>query len=248
MGKRIFLSVVVVAMALVLSVSIAQAADLPKAEDVLEKYIDAVGGRAAFGKLKSRITKSTFSLPDMGMEGPRTSYIVLPDKSYSESEFSGFGTTKSGVKDGVAWSMNPNQGPTILEGRRKEMALRQMAFNPYLNWKETYSKVETVGEESVGEAACYKLVLTPSEGSPQTCYFDKESGLLLKTEAERRGQTTTATLSDYKEVDGIKIAHKTVRAGGQYTFETTINSVEHNVDIPDDRFEFPDEIKALIKE
>lgn len=159
--------------------------------------------------------------------------------------------TETGVNGDVAWEVTTITGPSILEGMRKVDAMQQGALNPLGDWNKLFSKAETVGEDFVGDAACVKVVMTSKEGGPVTLYFEKESGLLVKQETAQQGVSVTITIGDYKEVDGIKIAHRTVHKteteGVQGSFETVtiIESVEHNVDIPADRFALPDDIKAL---
>ena len=227
---------------------IAGAQDLPKADEVLGKYIKAVGKYTKDGKpaeLKSRVTKGTFLIQDFGMEAAMESYLVPPE-SYSKIEFEGFGSVERGVKGDVAWEINPMTGPRILESWEKAAALRDAAgFVEFENWKKDFTKAETAGEGAAGDTACYKIVMTPQEGPPMTCYFDKESGLLLKTEVEIEGSAIESTMSDYKETDGIKMPHKVATKGGEFSMEITIESVEHNVDVPKDRFDLPDEIKDL---
>jgi len=54
-------------------------------------------------------------------------------------------------------------------------------------------------------------------------------------------------LSDYKEVDGILIAHTvSVDVMGQKR-EVVTQSVEHNVDLPENLFDLPEEIKEVMK-
>ena len=51
---------------------------------------------------------------------------------------------------------------------------------------------------------------------------------------------------DYRAVDGVQYAHKSrVEIMGQKRL-ITIESIEHNVEMPKDRFKLPDEIKALV--
>jgi hypothetical protein len=245
---RRFWSVALVAALIVSWVGVAVAQDLPKADDVIDKYVKAVGKYVKDGKpaeLKSRVTKGTFTLVEMGMDADMETYLVPPN-SYTKIEFEGFGSLERGVKGDVAWQINPMEGPSILEGQQKVAALRDAAgFIEFENWKENFAKAETTGEGTVGDAACYKVLMTPKEGPSITCFFDKESGLLLKTELEVQGLTIVSTLSDYKETDGIKMAHKVATDGGQFGMEITIESVEYNVDVPADRFDLPDEIKEL---
>ena len=77
----------------------------------------------------------------------------------------------------------------------------------FSGWKTLWDKAETVAEETVGEAACYKVVLTPAEGDPLTAWFDKETGLLVQEElpVPQMGTSMTTTYGDYREVDGVKV-------------------------------------------
>jgi len=247
-AHRCFWSVVLVAALVIGWVGTAAAQDSPKAEDVIGKYIEAVGKYTKDGKpakLTSRVTKGTLVLPDFMIEAPLESFLVPPN-TYTNIQIEGFGDVERGVKDGVAWEINPMTGPRILEGAEKAGAIRDATgFTEFENWKKFFTKAETKGEGTVGDAACHKVVMTPKEGPEMTCYFDKKSGLLLKTAMEVGGYDIETTLSDYKETDGIKLPHKMVTEGGEIGMETILESVEYNVDVPKDKFDLPDEIKDL---
>ncbi len=51
---------------------------------------------------------------------------------------------------------------------------------------------------------------------------------------------------DYRPVDGVQYAHKSRIEIMGSTRVVTVESIEHNVEMPKDRFELPDEIKALV--
>lgn len=53
-------------------------------------------------------------------------------------------------------------------------------------------------------------------------------------------------ISDYKEVDGILIPHKAILKALGLESILTIERVEHNVNMPEDIFRLPDEIRALL--
>ena len=77
-------------------------------------------------------------------------------------------------------------------------------------------------------------------------YFDKDSGLITQREGMQQGMVTVTKISDYKEIDGVKIAHRNESSGGQMNPIITFSSVEHNVDIDDAKFELPAAIKELV--
>jgi hypothetical protein len=54
-------------------------------------------------------------------------------------------------------------------------------------------------------------------------------------------------VSDYKKVDGISLPFKSVQKALGSEFTVTLEKVEHNAKLPDNRFDLPDDIKQLIK-
>jgi outer membrane lipoprotein-sorting protein len=97
---------------------------------------------------------------------------------------------------------------------------------------------------------CYKLVLTPAEGNPETMYFQKKSGLAVKITTiavSQMGEVPFEVVSsDYKNFGGVSMPTKiTQKAGGQ-EFTITIQDVKMNQPLAPDRFDPPAEIKALM--
>lgn len=222
--------------------------DLPKAETILDKSIEATGGRAAWEKIHNEI--STGSMSVGGMQGTATIYRAEPDKTYTEINFEGIGKMTQGSNGRIAWSNSAMQGPHIKEGDEKESALLEAKFDGELNWRGQYPKVETVGAETVEGKDCYKVILTPKSGSPITRYYDKQSGLPQKMVMNVKGpmgeMTVESVLSDFRKEGDILVPHKlTNRAMGQ-EFVISIDKIQYNTDIPASKFDTPPEIQALL--
>lgn len=223
-------------------------AELPKAETLIQKHVEAAGGADAIKKLENRVSKGKVVLPDMGMEGVMTSYQIPPTEGYIEVEFEGMGVVKNGTHKDTAWEVNPMTGAKVMEGVDKAMAFRQVPLDPFINWKDRFEKVETVEEDTTGEQPLYKVELTRKDGGSEFAYFDKETGLVQKIEAKNSmGMTIVRPFGDYKEVDGVMVAHQTGSHGGMYKIDITFETIEHNVDIPAETFDFPPEIKTVME-
>jgi hypothetical protein len=54
-------------------------------------------------------------------------------------------------------------------------------------------------------------------------------------------------VSDYRKEGDILLPHKMIVKAGPMEFVATVDTVQHNPEIPKDRFDVPDEIKALLK-
>lgn len=234
-----------------MDVPAAKAAEaLPKAETILDKSIEASGGKAAFGKLHNQVVTGTMEMPAMGIKGTIAITKAEPDKSVAEIEITGFGTVKQGFDGKVAWEINPMQGARIKDGDELAGAKREAFFHEE-NWRDVYKKAETVGTETIEGKDCYKVVLTPNEGSPATHYYDKKTGLLVKvsmTVTNPMGEIQADTLlSDYRKEGDLLVPHKILQSAAQQEFTLTFDTYKSNVEIPKGKFDLPDEIKALLK-
>lgn len=218
--------------------------------EILERYTQATGGLEAYDKIQNRITKGTFAIPQIGIQGPLTIYHARPDQVYTLLEIEALGKTESGISGDVAWEMSLAAGPRIKEGNERTDALRDGIFDGYAKWREIYDQVEYAGSAEINGRSCHKVILSPESGNPRTLYFDQETNLLAKVEASVESQMGIIPVEsfpeDYMEVAGILLPHttKTVIMGQERI--VTIESVEHNVQMPNGIFELPEEVKALI--
>jgi zinc protease len=223
---------------------------LPQAGAILDKYIEATGGRAAYEKLHSEVRSGSMELVGKGITFKMTLYRAAPSKSYMVLEVPGVGQMEEGTDGQVAWSRSAVQGPRVKEGDERALALLAAAFNADLRWRDLYKSAETQGSEEVNGQSCYKVLITTKEGLQQTRYYDKKSGLLVKAAMIAKTQMgeipTESLLSDYKSVDGILIPHKTFMKVLGQEIVMTLDSLKTNVEIEESRFQAPEEIKALL--
>jgi hypothetical protein len=225
--------------------------DLPKAETILDKYIEVTGGKAAYEKNHSEISSGKMEFTGKGITGNLVSYRADPDKSYTEIDIQGIGKLREGSDGKVAWSLSAIQGPHLKEGEERAQAMQAGKSNPELRWRDVYKQAETTGAEQVEGKDCFKVVLTPNEGSPVTRYYDKQTNLLVKmtmTVKNPMGEIPVeSVVSDYRKEGEILMAHKVTQKAAGQEFSISIDSVKFNAEIPKDKFEVPDEIKALMK-
>jgi zinc protease len=227
-----------------------RADDLPKAETILDRFIAATGGKANYEKRKSEIETGTLEISAMGIKGSLTRYAQAPNKTYSVIEIEGIGKIEEGSSDGIAWQKSLMTGAHVKTGVEKAQALREATFNQTLHWHELFAKAETTGVETVNGEECYKVVLTPKEGKPESNFYSKKSGLLVKSVATVESQNgemeAESSASDYKDFgDGILSPSKMTQKAGPQEITITISSVKVNEAIPADKFEVPADIKAL---
>lgn len=223
---------------------------LPSADAVISRFVTVTGGKAAWEARHSQIEHATIEFAKLGVKGSITIYEATPDKYLALTELPAIGKMATGSDGQVAWENSAIQGPRIKQGAERAEALRDGTFNAPLNWKKMYVKGETAGLETVEGHDCYKVVLTPQEGQPMTEYYDKTSGLMVKTVATISSQfgdvNAEVVYDDYRKDGDLLSPHRLVNRAAQQEFVVQIESVEINPELPKDRFDLPPEVKALL--
>ena len=249
MNRIYFAGNVAIGAAMVLSFTMARAADdLPKAETILDKYVEVTGGKAAYQKHHTEVSKGTLSMP--GLKGQLTTYHAEPDKMVTEIDLGSIGKSREGSDGKVFWATNSLMGPHIKEGPERAQAELSGKFNAELNWRDIFKDPKTIGIDTVDGKECYKVQLTPAEGAPMIQCYDKDSGLIVKmsmtAQTPMGEQTVDSFAGDYRKEGDVLMPHKIKQVLAGQEILITIDSVTFNADIPADKFALPDEIKALL--
>lgn len=230
----------------------AQGASAQTADEIIEKYLAAIGGRAALGKLKSRVTTGTITLstPAGELSGPVEILNQEPNKSRTliKLDLSAVGAGQMVFDqrfDGTSgYVLDSLQGNRDITGTQLENMKNGSFPSPFLNYKETGATVDLSGKEKVGEREAYVLVIKPKSGSVVRQYIDADSylpvRLVIKVEVPQVGEVEQTTeLLDHREVDGVKVPFQVKTASAVQSFTVTITKVEHNTKIDEALFSKP---------
>lgn len=217
------------------------AAAAQTADEVVEKHLAAVGGRAALSKLTSRVMTGTITIatPAGEFSGPMQVMNQAPNKvrTLINLDLSAVGVGKMTIDqrfDGVTgYAIDTLQGNRDITGDQLEGMRNGFFPTPLLNYKENGVVVELAGKEKVGDRDAYLLVLKPKTGPSTRNYIDATTFLLIRqivtADVPPLGTLEQTTdFSDDKEVDGIKVPHKLVSSSSVQNFTVTISKVEHN--------------------
>lgn len=235
-----------------LILSWAQTASAQTADEVIDKYLTAIGGRAALGKVTSRTTTGTMTLstPAGDISGPVEMLNQQPNKSrmLMKMDLTSLGAGPMVVDqrfDGTSgYVLDTLQGNRDITGNQLENMKNGAFPNPFLNYKERGVTVELAGKEKVGEREAYVLIFKPKSGSVGRQFIDAESYLPVKLVAKidipQVGEVEQTTeFFDYRDVDGIKIPFTVKATSAVQRFTITITKVEHNVKIDETLFTRP---------
>jgi outer membrane lipoprotein-sorting protein len=218
-------------------------ADVPTTDQILDKYVQALGGKAALEKITSTASKGTFEIPAFGATGTAEIWEKAPNKTALKLDIPGFGLVLEGFNGTVAWSQDPQSGLREKSGAELAASKLDADFYKPLRLKALYPTITVKGKEKLGEKDVYALTAKPAEGTPETWYFDATTGLLVKLDLERespQGKMAVQVFQeDYKEVDGIKIPHTVRQVTSAFSITIKLEEVKHNVPIDDAKFNKP---------
>jgi zinc protease len=219
------------------------AAALPTADQVLDHYVQAIGGRAAWLKLNSRVSKGTIEIPAMNnLSGTVEIHEKAPNLMLAVINLGG-AAFEQGFDGNVGWSDNPQNGLRELSGGELDDARREANFYHAVELKKNYTKMTVKGIERVNEHDTYVVEATRAEGAPDRMYFDTQTGLMVRSVNQRYttdGITEfTADVADYTEVDGVKLPFSVRQTGASATFIIRFTEVHHNLQLTDSQFAKP---------
>ncbi len=219
------------------------AAVMPTTDQVLDHYVQAIGGRAAWMKLTSRVSKGTIEIPAMeNLTGTVEIHEKAPNSMLAVINLGG-GVFEQGFDGATAWSNNPRDGLRVLTGGELEDAKREANFYHPLELQKNYTKLTVTGIERVNEHDSYVVVAVREKGAPDRMYFDVQSGLLVRSVNQRYtpdGLTEfQADVEDYTATDGVKLPFTVRQSGGGSAFVIHFTEVQHNLQLTDAQFAKP---------
>jgi len=220
----------------------ADEAPLPTADQILDRYVQAVGGRDAWMKLTSRVSTGTIDIPAANISGTLELKEKAPNQTLAVVTLGG-AAFKQAFDGKVGWSDDPRSGLRELSGDELEETRRDADFSHPVDMRVLYKKFVVVDAEKVDEHDAFLMEATPENGAPEKMYFDSTSGLLIRVVSQRHtpdGVTPIQIdLSDYREVDGVRLPFSIHQSAGEMEFTMKLNEIHHNVDIDGAQFSKP---------
>lgn len=207
-----------------------------KAKEVIEKYLNSIGGRDALAKVEDRTT----IMRGTAMGQSITMIVKQKAPNKIRQEIKAGAMEQVVIFDGQKGSMTAmNQK---MEVKDKELeALKIEANMEFMLDPENYGiKLFYEGTEKVDGKDADKIKMVLPSGLRWFAYFDSETGTKLKEEKELQTQmglmNQTLTFSDYKEIEGVKYPHKIVQSVAGQTIDVTVSSIKVNKGLLDDIF------------
>jgi len=213
---------------------------LPSSDQLIDKYVQALGGAAAIQKVSSRVAHGTANVG--GHQMPIDIYQKNPDKRISLMHLSsGDSVTAYNGHDG--WLMAPGRPLRDMSSSDIEAAKLDANLHFPTDIKQIFAELRVKQEEKIGDQSTYVIFALRQGQPPARLYFDAQSGLLLRelryAESPLGLNPTQIDYADYRDVDGVKTPFRwtIARPGGRFTIQ--LEQVKQNVPIDDAQFAKP---------
>lgn len=219
-------------------------ATTPTADQIIDNYVAAIGGKAAIEKITSRVSKGTAEVVGLAEKGTVEVYEKAPDKICTILKVPGVGARAWGFNGTMGWAFNPESGK-IEERTGKDLvaAKTEADFYQPLKLREHYSKLSVKGVEKIqyreGPRETYVIEATNPSGEVEKLYFDTTSALLIRHDTWEDKLPIREFLLDYTEVDGVKVPFTSRQAEGRNILILRFTEVKQNVAIDEARFNKP---------
>jgi outer membrane lipoprotein-sorting protein len=212
----------------------------PTADNILEKYVSALGGASAMKKINSRAMKGTILVG--GNETPIDVIAKAPNKRITITHNAN-GESFVAFDGTSGWLGNTGRPARETTAAESEAAGLDADFYLGLRLKEIFAQLRVGRPEEIGGIECDQLIGTRPGRPPVRLYFDKKSGLLQRqvryTETPLGRNPTQIDYADYREVEGVKMPFRWTLARPNGRFTIQITDVKINVPVEDARFAKP---------
>lgn len=213
---------------------------MPTADQVLDKYLAAVGGADALHKITSRTGQGKIIFG--GQEASIELFAKAPDKRMSVMH-SAHGDSITAFDGHAGWLGNGGQPPHDMVGAEIEAVKLDAEFYFPARVKQIFDQVRMGHPEKIAGHPAYTLIGQRRGQPPVRLYFDEASGLLVRlvryADTPLGRNPTQIDYADYRAADGIKLPFRwtLARPGGRFTIQ--LAEVQQNVAIPDEKFAWP---------
>ena len=212
---------------------------LPSADQILDKYLAAIGGADALHKIKTRVQKGTVDTG--GEQYPIEIYSEAPEKRLSTSHPS-FGESVTAFNGQSGWLTTPRGVHPMNPSERQSARIDAQMYFP-IQIHELYQEFKVLPGESIDGHATFLVTAKGASTPPLRLFFDQQSGLLLRmiryTETPLGRNPLELDYADYRDTNGVKIPSQWTLTRPSGSFTIRINSVQQNVPIDEKLFVMP---------
>jgi hypothetical protein len=227
---------------------------LPSVDEVLNKYLAAIGGKAATDLIKSCVVKGT-TTTSRGQVIAYESEQSAPDKGHESFALQNLAGQNCAGDSRCEFErvVNGQQGWLKSGGGVQELVGEQLTDQKLLfplfgivKLLDQYASFRVSGRDKIDDRDVYVVSAVRPDNKPERLYFDVESGLLRR----RVGYTLTligtipqqTDFEDYRVVEGLRLPFTMKMAfadPGSLSITRKFTEINLNVPVNNLKFEIP---------
>jgi hypothetical protein len=224
------------------------------ADQLLDKYVEAIGGVEKFAGISTWYEKREVT-------GDLTDYVPA---GRAPTQFKKHGVVEyffkapnfritsvrtdrnelvveSGCDGKESWSYSPTWGMHKQKPTPDREYACETGLKPFpLTLREAKARIEMKGQKNVDGRSTFMIrAQIPERQGWDLYYLDSQSYLLLRMDSRRGPRQVTTLFSDYREVEGVQVPFQVARHADNTDAVTKIQEVQVNVPIDDRVFRKP---------
>jgi caffeoyl-CoA O-methyltransferase len=208
--------------------------NLPGADQIVEKYLTAIGGVEAFSRIQTQTRKGVLQAD--AAEVPIETVAKAPGKWLLTLQTGASSSDKEGYNGAAGWSvsgevvknMDPREQPELETFLDFQLPLKLASMRAAMSVKL---------KDKLGQQQVYVVEAAPAQGRRRTLAFDAQTGLLVLADS--------VLFEDYREVDGLRLPYRVKLHGGELA--VNFNEIRHDLPVDDAVFERPGPSAAFEK-
>jgi photosynthetic reaction center cytochrome c subunit len=214
--------------------------NLPSSDQLIEKYIEALGGATAIQKVASRVAQGVANVG--GHQTPIDIFEKNPDRRISYLHLAN-GDSVTAYNGREGWLAAPGRPLRDMNSSDVEAAKLDADLHFATDIKQIFGELHVEHEEKIGERSVYVIFALRQGQPPVQLYFDEQTGLLLRevryAESPLGLNPTEIDYADYRDVDGVKTPFRwtIARPGGRFSIQ--LEQIKQNVPIDEAKFAKP---------
>jgi photosynthetic reaction center cytochrome c subunit len=205
----------------------------PSADQIVDRYVAALGGASAIQKITSRIEMGNMDIGG-GRQFPVDIFAKAPDTRVSVMHTAN-GDNITGFDGKQGWLASPGRPTRDMPAGEFDFARLDADLYFPLHLKQLFSELRVRTPAKVGDRDAYFLLGINQGKPPVQLYFDEQSGLLVRTvhylDTPLGRNPTQIDYFDYRDSGGVKTPFRwtIARPGNRFTIQ--VQEVKVNVEI-----------------
>lgn len=224
-------------------------APLPAADDLIDAYLETVGGRDALLAPESVRQTGSVLVSGLGLEGTFERIDAAPNRTVMRVSLPAMGEVVTGFDGTTGWTLNPLVGAMLMEGaelaQTREMADARAAVRD----AELVPVRETVEAAEYGGEACWKVRLEWASGRESFDCYSRTTGLLIASEEVQSsplGDLPVVTLfPEYRSFGAVTLPARIRQSSAGQTLEIVVREVEFG-SVEAAEFDPPPSVQTLL--